>query len=100
MWSCPIEIPNVSTQDTIQLLLTDDQYMIQALSPDTSKETFTDRIGSWSVIGCFEDLYSTRCSYTSETRPKFAIVITNQILWYLPIRRSLSKLLRYPGVGR
>ncbi len=60
MWSCPIEIRNVSKQDTMHLLLTDDQYMIQARSPDTSKETFTDRIGPGRRIGCFEHLFSQK----------------------------------------
>jgi len=35
MGSCPIEILDVRAQDTMQLLLTEDQYVIQALSPNT-----------------------------------------------------------------
>ena len=56
MWSCPLEILKVSKQDMMQLVLTGDQQVIQALSPDTSQETFTDRIGSWHMRGCCEHL--------------------------------------------
>ena len=35
MGSCPIEILDVRAQDTMQLLLTEDQDVIQALAPNT-----------------------------------------------------------------
>jgi len=38
MWSCPIEIRDVGTQDPMQLLFTEDQYVIQALSPNTPQK--------------------------------------------------------------
>jgi hypothetical protein len=55
MWSGFIEIRNVSTQDTMHLLLMEDQQMIQALSADTPQKAFTNCIGSWCVVGCLED---------------------------------------------
>jgi hypothetical protein len=33
----------------------------------------------WRVIRRFENLNSTRCRYPSKARPKFAIIITNQV---------------------
>jgi hypothetical protein len=47
----------------------------------------------------FENLNGTRYRHPSEAGPKFAIIITNQILRCLPIRRGFSKLLRNPGIG-
>jgi hypothetical protein len=46
MWSCPIEILDVGTQDKMQLLFTKDQYVIQTLSPDTAQKAFADGIGT------------------------------------------------------
>src|SRR5712692_9182696 len=59
-----------------------------------------DRIGSWRMIRRFENLNRTCCRHASKARPKFAIVITNQILRRLPIRGSFSEVLREPGIGR
>ena len=100
MWSCPIEILNVSKQDTMQLLLTDDQYVIQALSPNTPQETLTDRVGSWRMIGSFEHLETACSCNTSETGSKLAIIIANEILGDLSIRSRLPQWLCGPRVGR
>ncbi len=80
MWSCPIEICDVGTQDTMQLLFTEDQYVIQALSPDTPQKAFTDGIGTRSVIWCFKNLDAACCCNMSETKAKLAIMIVNEIL--------------------
>jgi hypothetical protein len=74
--------------------------MIQALSPDTSQKAFTNGIGSWRVIRCFQDLDAARCSNSSETRPKLAIVIANKILRRVSIWSCLSQLLCGPLVSR
>ena len=47
MWSRPVEIRDVETQDTMELLLTEDQYVIQALAPHTQEKAFTNRIGAF-----------------------------------------------------
>ena len=39
MGSRPVEIRDVETQDTMELLLTEDQYVIQALPPNTPPES-------------------------------------------------------------
>src|SRR5258708_539626 len=64
----------------LQLLLMEDQHVIQALSPDTQEKAFTDGIGSWCVIRCFQYLDAARYCDTSETGSKLAIVIANEIL--------------------
>src|SRR6266852_1225 len=96
MWSCLIEIRDIGTQNTMQLLLAEDQHVIQALSPNTSQESFTDRIGSWRVIGRFEHLDAARRCDSSETGPKLAIMIANEVLRRLSIGSRLPQLLCGP----
>src|SRR5215469_8216121 len=100
MWSCPIEIPDVGTQDPMQLLFTEDQYVIQALSPNTPQKAFTDGIGTRRVIRCFKYLDTARCCHASETGTKLAIVIANEILRRVSIGSRLSQLLCGPSVSR
>jgi hypothetical protein len=95
-----IEVLHISPKDTIQLLLLEDEKMIKAFSPHTPQKSFTDRIGSRSMIRRFEHLDAAGCGYTSETGSKFAITITNEIVRRLPIRGCLSQLLCSPGIGR
>ncbi len=73
---------------------------MNGVEPNVPHEALTDGIALRSARGCFEDLYGTGCSHTSEPRPKFALVITNEELRCLPIGSRFSKLLRHPGVGR
>src|ERR1700726_4763827 len=100
MWSCPIEIRDVGTQDPMQLLFTEDQYMFQALSPNTPQKAFTDGIGTRRVIRCFKYLDAARCCHSSETGSKLAIVIANEILRRVSIRSRFPQLLCGSGVGR
>jgi len=51
MWSCLIEILHIGMQDTMELLLMEDHYVVQALSPNTPQKAFTDHIGARRVIG-------------------------------------------------
>ncbi len=99
MWSCLIEIRDIGLQDTMQLLLTEDQYVIQARSPNTPQKAFTDGIGSWRVIGCFQYLDAARCCHSSETGPKLALMIAHEILRRVSIRSRLPQLLCDPSAG-
>ena len=74
--------------------------MIQAFLSDAPQEALADRIGLWSVIRRFENLDTTCPRHPSKTGPKFAVVITNQVLRPLAIRSGFSQLLRHPGVSR
>jgi hypothetical protein len=100
MRSCPVEVGHIDIEHTLELLLMKDQQVVEAFLSHTSQEAFADRIRSGSMIGRVEYLYSTRCRYTSETGPKFAIVITHQIFRCLPIGSGFAQLLRHPGIGR
>ena len=83
----------------LKLLLMEDQQMVKAFLPHTPQKAFADGVCAWRVKRYFEGLHGTRCRHPREARPKFAIIITNQILRCLPIGRGFSKLLRHPGIG-
>ena len=100
MRSCPVEVHHILIEYALQLLLAEDQQMVKALLSYTPQEAFAERIGLWRMIGRFEDLNRTRCRHVSKARPKFAIIITNQILWRLSKWCGFSELLRDPRVGR
>ena len=44
MWSILIEVDHIGFEQTIELLLMDDQEVIQAFSPHAPQKTFTDGI--------------------------------------------------------
>ena len=99
MGSCLIEVDHIRIEHALELLLMQDEQMIEAFLTNTSQEAFTDGIGSGSVNGGFEQLDATGPRHTSEARPKFGIVITNQVLGCVPIGGGFSQLLRHPGIG-
>lgn len=74
--------------------------MIETLLSDAPKIAFTDGIGSWGMIGRFENLDATCLRQPSKARPELAVVITNQIPGCLPIGGRFPKLLRHPSIGR
>ena len=74
--------------------------MIEAFLSHAPQEALTDGIGSWSMNRRFEQLDAARFRHPSKAGPKFAIVITNQILGRLPIRGGFPQLLCHPGIGR
>ena len=75
-----IEVLDIGTQDTMQLLLLQDEQVIETLAPYTAQKAFTDGIGPWRVIGRFQDLDAADCGHTRESHPKLAIVISDEIL--------------------
>jgi len=99
MWSGSIEVRHILIEHPLELLLIENQQVVKAFLPYTPQKAFADGIRSWSMIGRFENLDGTRGRHPSEARPKFAIVIPNQILRGLPKRRGFPKLLRNSGIG-
>jgi hypothetical protein len=80
------------SQHALELLLLKNQQMVEAFLPDAPQKAFADRIGSGSVIRGLENLNRTRGRYPSKGRPKFGVVITNQILECLSIGGRFSEL--------
>ena len=66
MRSSAVEVYDIPIEHALELPLVKDQDMIKAFLSHTPQEAFADRIGSWSMIGCFENLNLTCCSNTSE----------------------------------
>jgi hypothetical protein len=52
----------------------------------------------WCINRRFEQLNATDLRHSAESGSKLAIVITDQILGCLPIRRRFSQLLGHPGI--
>jgi hypothetical protein len=100
MRPCLVEVHDILIEDTLELLLMEDQQVVQAFLSYTPHEPLTDGIGSWGMYRRLKNLNGTRRHHASKARPKFAIVITNQVLWRLPIRRGFSELLCHPRIGR
>ena len=100
MRSCLVEVRHIRIEDALELPLMKDQQVVEAFLPHTPHEAFTDRIRSGSVVRSLENLDVTCRRHPDETGSKLAIVITEQILRCLPIRRGFPKLLRNPGIGR
>ena len=95
-----VEIVHIGVEHSVELLLLQDEQMIEALAPHAPQKALADGIGSGSVIRGVENLNRTHCGHTSETGPKFPIVITDQMLRHLPKWRGFAQLLRHPGIGR
>lgn len=91
MRSSPIEVCHIHVEYTLELLLMEDQHVIKAFLSHAPQKAFTDGIGAFRAIGRFEKLDAARCRHTSETGAKLAIVITDQILWGLPIRCGFAE---------
>ena len=98
MRSCPVEVHRILIQNTLELFLLKDQQMVEAFLPHTSQEAFADGVGAFRLNRRFEQLDATDLRHSAETGSKLAIVITDQILGCLPIRRRFSQLLGHPGI--
>jgi hypothetical protein len=91
MRSCLVEVGHIGIEHALELLLLNNQQMIQAFLSDAPQEALTDRIGSGRMNRRFQDLDAAGCGHTSEARPKFGIVIPNQVLGRVPIRSRFSQ---------
>jgi len=100
MRSGSIEVLDIGMQDTMQLLLLEDEKVIETLSTHAAQKPFTDCIGSWCVVRRGEHLDAAGCGYASETGSKFVITIANELVRRLSIGSRLPQLLGCPGVGR
>jgi hypothetical protein len=90
MRSGQVEVCHIHIEHALERLLMEDQQMVKTFLSHTPQKAFADRICSWRVIRCFKNLNGTRGRHPSETGAKFTIIITNEILWCLPIRGGFS----------
>src|SRR6266496_4787444 len=99
MRSCLVEVLHIGIEHPLQLLLLQDEQVIQAFFSDAPQEPFTDGIRSWGMNRRFEQLDAAGFRHPNKAGPKFAIVISNQILGHLPIGGGFSQLLCHPRIG-
>jgi hypothetical protein len=85
-----IEVLDISMQDTIQLLLLQNEKVVEALATHTQEKALADGIRSRGMIRCFENLDATRLRNPREVHPELAIVITDEVFG------SLSKGCGFP----
>src|SRR5437660_12907432 len=95
-----VEGGDLGSEQPLELPLMEDQQMVQAFLPHAPYRTLADSIGSWHASRRFEKLDATGRCHPEKTGSKLAVVITEQILGCLPIRRRFPELLRRPGIGR
>src|SRR2546430_16422668 len=74
--------------------------MIETLSTDTPQKPFTDGIRARGEIRSCENLDATRLRNPSEAHPKFAVVITDEVLRPHTIGGGFPQLVCGPGIGR
>src|SRR5215467_12768151 len=96
----PVEVVYVHIEDPLELLLLQDEQMIETFATHTAQKAFTDRIGAWRAIRCFQNLDAAGGGHTSKTGTIFAITIPNEILRPLSKRSCFPQLLCGPGVCR
>src|SRR5258708_28920115 len=99
MRSSMIEVHHVCLEETIELLLMQDQEMIRAFSPHAPKKAFTDGIRSRSSVRRSKHFDATRGSHARKTRLEFAVIIPNQLSWFFSIQSRFSQFLRNPAIG-
>ena len=92
MRSCLVEVGYIGIEDSVELLLMQDEQMIEALTPHTAEETLTDCIRSRGAIRGFEYLDATCLRNPSEAHPKLAIVIPDEVLRTCAIGGGFPKL--------
>src|SRR5215471_21851735 len=92
MRSCLVEVDHIGIEHALELLLLKDQQVIEAFLSDAPQEAFADGISAWRMNRRFEDLDRARFRHTRKARPKFGIIIPNQILGGLSIRSGFSQL--------
>ena len=94
MRSSLIEVLDIATKDTMQLLLLEDEQVIETLSPHTAQKAFTDSVSPWCVIRCFQDLDAAGGCHARETGSKLAVTIPNEIRAALVQKESLPAAVR------
>ena len=91
MRSGSIEVLDIGMQDTMQLLLLEDEKVIETLSTHAAQKPFADRIGLWWVVRRGEHLDAAGCGHAHETGSQLVITITNEIVRRLPMGSRLPQ---------
>jgi hypothetical protein len=102
----PLDGASLNEEDQIDLeqpresLLVKDQEVIQACSPHTPQNTFTDGIRLGSLVRRSKDFDASCSRHARKTWPDCAVILSNHIAWPFSIRRCFSHLLCDPEIDR
>ena len=80
--------------------LSKNDYVIQAFAPDTTKESFANRIHQGRLNRSTQYFHSSTLRYTVEFSPKLVVIIENDELGSLTKWCDIPKQLRCPFGGR
>ncbi len=100
MESSLIKVEDIAPEKPGELLLVQDQKVVQTFSSHAPQKAFTYGICLWSPIRGSKHFDATCCCYLCKTRPKFAIIIPNEVFRCLPVWSCFPQLLRYPLISR
>jgi hypothetical protein len=95
-----IEIRNVLANDPVEMSLTQNENMIQALAPHTADEPLADRIGSRCFQRGLEHLNLSVLGHSGEASSILLIVIADQKAMSLSIGRGFPDPLGDPDITR
>lgn len=71
-----IEVVDILAHESSQVTLTENDDVIQTLTPDTADETLAYGIRFRRTYGCFEDINSV--GHTREVWTKLIVIVTDQ----------------------
>ncbi len=91
MWSGLIKVHYIRLEQTVELLLMEDQEVIKAFSPHAQEKAFTSGIRSWGLRRRSKHLDATCCCYACNMLPECAIIIPDQLFGRLPIWSRLPQ---------
>ena len=92
-----IEVVNVFTHQSLQVALTENDDVIEALASDTADEALTDGIGFRRTHRCLEDI--NVAGNSREMWTKLIIMVSDQESWSFLKRSSIAPLLSNPGIA-
>jgi hypothetical protein len=90
---------DVLGDDAPEVILTEDEDVVEQLSPERTGEAFNERIHVRRAYRCSHDAHARRPEYASESRVELRVVVADDNLWYA-VHGGVPGLLRAPLVGR
>ena len=90
---------DVLGDDAAEVILTEDEDVVEQLSPESTGEAFNEGIHVWRAYRRAQDAHPRRPEYASEASAELRVVVADDNLWRV-VHGGVSGLLRAPLVGR
>src|SRR6266478_7209064 len=90
---------DVLGDDAPEVILTEDEDVVEQLSPESTGEAFNEGIHVWRAYRRAQDAHPRRPEYASEASAELRVVVADDNLWRV-VHGGVSGLLRAPLVGR